>query len=122
MNILFIDDEPIRALTLINDGHNVYVAHGREQLEVLLNQKYDLICIDHDMPLMNGLDVVKELFPHFPYRRTVVHSTNASAAGKMVQSMKELGMEVTSIPYPTKDWKEKIIGWVNTVALNGKEK
>ena len=120
MRILFIDDEPIRALPLINDGHEVFIAHGQEQIEVMLTQKYDLICLDHDMPLMNGMDVVNNLFPNFPNRRTVVHSTNAPASGRMVNALKELGVEATYIPYPTKDWKQKVMDWVNTVALKGK--
>jgi CheY-like chemotaxis protein len=120
MKILFIDDEPIRALTLIKDGHQVFIAHGQDQIEIMLTQKYDLICLDHDMPLMNGMDVVTKILPNFPNCRTVVHSTNAPAATGMVTALKELGVEATYIPYPTKDWKEKVIGWVNTVALNGK--
>lgn len=64
MRILVIDDEPVRAQFLLFGGHthDVKVACGRSQvgfhLEMWRRWSPELICLDHDMPGFNGMEVV----------------------------------------------------------------
>lgn len=66
MRILVADDEQdtvemIRAC-LQRDGHAVDLAFDGEQaLEKMKKQEYDLVFIDHNMPVLTGLEVIKRM-------------------------------------------------------------
>ena len=70
MNILWIDDDPRRFAKLhpeVRVQCNVFFAHGFEQINHYLNHSgklFHLIICDHDMPLMDGMAVVKKFFEH----------------------------------------------------------
>jgi protein-histidine pros-kinase len=60
MRILFADDqEDIRTLTtyqLERSGHHVHaVANGREALNALLHEHFDVVLLDEEMPVMSGV-------------------------------------------------------------------
>jgi len=60
LRILFADDqEDIRTLTkyqLERSGHHVHaVANGREALNALLRERFDVVLLDEEMPVMGGL-------------------------------------------------------------------
>jgi CheY-like chemotaxis protein len=64
--ILIVDDEPqlILALShkLTHDGYQVSSAHnGRECLDTLAKQNFDLILLDLVMPIMDGFETLKRL-------------------------------------------------------------
>lgn len=95
MNILMIDDEPrrwllIRRVLEANDvdisNVNVYSAHGFEQVQYYLQDSridFDLILLDHDMPLMNGYDVAHQ----FLIQRdidVIIISNNEPASNRML--------------------------------------
>jgi CheY-like chemotaxis protein len=62
--ILWIDDDPERFNKLSDVSEAlVFFAHGREQIEHYLYKsgyKFDLVILDHDMPLMNGAEVCEQ--------------------------------------------------------------
>jgi DNA-binding NtrC family response regulator len=63
MRILIIDDDPVRAKPVMAAGHDVRIAHGFKQVKFWLQNPHwhpDMICLDNDMPLMSGLDVVQQ--------------------------------------------------------------
>ncbi|MDJ0753368.1 MAG: adenylate/guanylate cyclase domain-containing protein [Ardenticatenaceae bacterium] len=66
MSILIIDDSEVNSLVLATQlksfGYKVDVANrGREGLEKLYRQPFDLILLDLMMPEMSGFDVLEEL-------------------------------------------------------------
>lgn len=66
MNILVIDDEPelLEQLSnILKKGHYTVTtaADGREGLEKLWDDKYDLILLDIMLPHINGLELLKQI-------------------------------------------------------------
>ncbi len=66
MNILIIDDEPELleqlAKLLKKENYSTSTAHeGREGLDKLWNNSYDLVLLDIMLPYINGLDILKEI-------------------------------------------------------------
>ena len=69
MKILLVDDKQavLNSLTALleNAGHSVVTAsNGLDGFEKAQNQAFDLFVIDHLMPVMNGLVLVKNLRQH----------------------------------------------------------
>ena len=62
--ILWIDDDPHRFSKLADVTDTlVFFAHGFDQINHYLNKcgyKFDLIILDHDMPMMDGTSVCQE--------------------------------------------------------------
>ena len=92
--ILFIDDEPIRAMGLIRRGHDVFLACGFEQINAYLGERFrpgdgfDLVCLDHDMPSYDGMQVTLEFLIERGYP-VVVHSANETGARDMITLLEE---------------------------------
>lgn len=63
--LLADDDEEIRSLyvDLLSEEHEVVtVSDGREALvRLLAGERYDLVLTDHQMPAMNGPDLIKSI-------------------------------------------------------------
>ncbi len=65
MNVLFVDDDPILhgivKLWLTKNGHDMRGAdNGKEALACLEAHACDVLITDVNMPLMNGIELVKE--------------------------------------------------------------
>lgn len=72
MNILVVDDKQsvLNSLTILleSEGHNVTTANnGLDGFEKAQKSFYDLFIIDHLMPIMNGLQLSKNLNQHENY-------------------------------------------------------
>ncbi|MEN3001589.1 MAG: response regulator [Armatimonadota bacterium] len=74
MTILVVDDEPmvqfLLSSLLQDEGHTVRLAsNGREALQILGQERIDLLITDTHMPLMSGTDLVplvRQRYPHLP--------------------------------------------------------
>ena len=69
LNILLADDHRINTIfatrMLKKDGHNVTaVVNGREAVDHVVNQAPDLILMDVQMPVMDGLTAIREIREH----------------------------------------------------------
>ncbi|MFZ3578610.1 response regulator [Virgibacillus sp. DJP39] len=65
-HILVVDDQPgIRFLldeVFTNEGYQVSTANtGKEALDNIHTEKFDLVIMDYKLPIMDGLQVVKQL-------------------------------------------------------------
>jgi len=66
LRILFVEDDPINvklgSSLLMKLGHEVKsVGNGQECLESLKQEKYDLVLMDIQMPVMNGEEAIREI-------------------------------------------------------------
>lgn len=110
--ILLVEDNPINqkvALkTLEKMGHTVDLAnHGHEALDLLASRKYDLVLMDVQMPIMDGLSAtrawrIKEMENQLS--RTPIIALTAHALSKDQLACKEAGMD----DYLTKPIQYKI--------------
>lgn len=121
LNILFIDDEPIRAWPLVEAGHDVRIAHGFEQIDFYLRRcpgyKPDVICLDHDMPLMNGY-AVAEAFLWNQAVPIVIHSMNDRGADDIARLLSTFGRRHERSPiYGVRSdvWIKWLEDFVNTI-------
>ena len=76
MNILFVDDKPtlrqLYRLGLKRYGHHVATAGGgREAIQAVRGENFDMIIMDLDMPHMSGWEAVRKI-------RNLPHGKNAA--------------------------------------------
>jgi len=103
--VLWIDDEPYRyrkVREIIEESSlgvkiTLVFAHGREQVEHYLegcSTEGDLVILDHDMPLFNGMKVVEEflVFKNIP---VLLCSNNWAAREEQKKKLREFGVPAT---------------------------
>ncbi|WP_042143917.1 response regulator [Paucisalibacillus sp. EB02] len=93
--ILIVDDEiGIRLLLedlLGSEGFQVHTAqNGKEALEMVNKHKIDLMIIDYKLPIMDGIEVVKQLEKENKDINTIIMSG-------LAESFKDLTYELTSV-------------------------
>ncbi len=54
----------------------VVAANGQELLEKLKTTEVDVILLDNNMPVMNGMETLKVLKHDFPFVKTIIMSSN----------------------------------------------
>lgn len=69
LNILIVDDHPANRLLMCQQlgflGHHFQSAeNGAEALQVWLNNRFDLVVVDCNMPVMNGYDLSRSIRTH----------------------------------------------------------
>ena len=102
-NILVADDDPdIRDIlkdTLSSLGARVTVAcDGRECLNKIEAECPELILLDIEMPVKNGLDVLKEIGQR-RFDTTVIMITAYGSIARAVQAMKEGAFDFITKPF-----------------------
>lgn len=82
MHILLVDDEVHATAALkefLEDDYTITIRNnGQEALEFLKKEKVDLVITDHNMPLMTGMELIKEgkkLFPDCFFIMVTAHSS-----------------------------------------------
>jgi len=101
--ILVVDDERDLAEVLVEelegDGHQVEIAsNGADALQRLERQAFDLVVSDTKMPLMDGIDLYREIERRFPaLQRRIIFVT-----GDVLDPEKHRILESTGAPFLTK--------------------
>ena len=105
MKILVVDDESLIRTVIkeycTNNNYEIYEASsGKEALELLLNNKYDLMILDIMMPEMDGFTMLKEL-PKERQIPTIVLSARGEEYDKLA------GFDLGIDDYVTKPFSPK---------------
>jgi CheY-like chemotaxis protein len=97
--VLLVEDHPINqmlATTLLKKwGHTVVLArNGKEAVDLFPTQKWDLVLMDMQMPVMGGLDATRLIRANEPSnRRTPIIAMTANAMESDKQACLEAGMD-----------------------------
>jgi len=112
--ILIVDDEDSiqKLLTgvLEMDGHQVAVAgNGREALDRVMRESFDLIITDIKMPVMSGTDLYNQLREHgSPLARHLIFITGDTVAPETRRFLDTVDNAVLSKPFRLRDVRETV--------------
>lgn len=104
LNLLIVEDDPLfgRALQDALEGPERRVrlaASGAEALEAIVNEGFDLILQDVQLPDINGLDLLKELLNRQPHCGALV-MTGYGTIDTAVEAMKIGAFDFLTKPFP----------------------
>jgi len=110
--ILIVDDEKNIRTTLssylISLGYEQEIAvNGQEALDKLKDSKYDLILLDIKMPVMNGIQILKEM-RRLEDKTNVIMMTAYGTIENAVESMKLGAVDFISKPFTLENLKTMI--------------
>ena len=94
---LIIDDDrmsrTILRTILLDEGYDVVgeASNGRKGIELALEQKPDIVCLDNVMPEMSGLEVLREIRSQLP--QSLILMVSGSANRETVQSALQGGAD-----------------------------
>ena len=110
--ILIVDDEKNIRTTLsaylISLGYEQEIAvNGQEALDKLKDSKYDLVLLDIKMPVMNGIQILKEM-RKLEDKTNVIMITAYGTIENAVESMKLGAVDFISKPFTLENLKTMI--------------
>ena len=98
LNILVAEDNPhnqflIRKMLEANDHQVTCVDDGLKAVELAATMVFDVILMDLQMPVLDGLSAAREIRKlHAPYGEIPVYAVSANALGKHHEETKAAGM------------------------------
>lgn len=122
INVLIVDDHPIMASGIkdaISFDNEINVLsileNGQEALDFLEKVPVDIVLLDVDMPVMNGIECAKKVITNYPNTKVVMLSMHQEAS--IIKELVEIGVKgymMKTIP------KEELSLAVKTI-FKGKE-
>jgi two-component system response regulator NreC len=116
--VLLVDDHQIiidGMKSLLQNSDEIKVAgeanNGREALRVMEILEPDVVLMDIDMPVMNGIDTLKEIGKRFPGVKVIILSMHNEAG--MIKSLMNIGAQGYLLKSCTQD---ELIGAIRKVA------
>ena len=105
--ILVVDDNIITTQVikrnLERSGFHVFTAHNvKDAVDILSQQKIDLVITDYKMPRLSGLDLIRYVQDHFPDIRTIM-LTGYGSIPSAVAAIKEGADEYITKPFTDKE-------------------
>lgn len=105
--ILVVDDQPgIRLLlndVLTNEGYHVTaVTTGKEAMDLVQKQAFDIIILDYRLPIFNGVDVLQRMAENAIHIPTIMITGMKEAAQKEITKT-GLQAEVLGKPFNIAD-------------------
>jgi len=118
--ILFVDDEKkfVDAMSqlLRSKGYHVQAAYsGKLALEIFEPGEFDLVITDLSMPLMDGIELIREIRQQHPYQRIIV------ITGFPSQSTQEQAYKLGTLNYIAKPFKTQRLLELVEESLKGTE-
>ena len=100
-NILLVDDSSVVrkvirrtfALTTIEVGEMFDAGNGKEGIALLKEKWIDLVFLDINMPVMNGVEMVEAMRADETLKNTPVVIVSTEGASERVARLKELGVK-----------------------------
>lgn len=104
MNVLLVEDNPSNQLVMAGIlrtfGLNLSIAaHGGEALTAVMQQKFDLIFMDMQMPVMDGLEATQKILALPSCQNIPIVAMTANVCTDDIQTYKAAGMQ-DFIPKP----------------------
>ena len=97
-NILVVDDSALMRMVMcdiLKTDERFHVAdtakNGKEALDLLMKKKYDAVVLDVNMPIMGGLELLKQLHVQKIPARVMMASTDTRDGAKVTMDALELG-------------------------------
>jgi signal transduction histidine kinase/ActR/RegA family two-component response regulator len=117
LKILIAEDNEINQkllkINLNKMGYNPFiVSNGQEALDQLKIQEFDIIFMDVQMPVLDGVSATKEIVRMYGNTKPVIIAVTANAMGTDKQSYIEAGMDdYISKPFTTKEIESCLRNW-----------
>ncbi len=115
VKILVVDDQPmirniIKDLLMKMGYSNIKDAeNGMQAIEKLRVEKFDIVFLDWNMPVIQGIDVLKELRKMPVYKDTVVIMVTAeSEKDKVIEAIKQGATDYIVKPFKPATLKQKL--------------
>ena len=112
--ILIVDDDKVTAkiaqLNLSQKGYEVFVVHaGMDAISFLMKQEVDLILMDIEMPIVNGMKTLELIRKRPELEKIPVIFLTASASSELViEANKLAAVDYVVKPYAPQDLGERI--------------
>ncbi|QED37013.1 response regulator [Antarcticibacterium arcticum] len=116
MKILIVDDNKINVMIvrryLEKWGYNFQIAgNGKEALEMIQAEKFDIILMDLNMPVMDGLEATYEIrkLPGCEFKQLPIIGFTSSTEKILEEKMYDAGFtDILQKPFLPEDLHEKI--------------
>ncbi len=116
LNILIVDDIFINRILLVEIAENIGAEYseaknGKEAIELMKNNNFDVVLMDIEMPVMNGFETTRHIRKSFgkPKCDTPIIAITAHIVTKSDKEFKEHGFTtILAKPY-TVDKLEKVL-------------
>ena len=107
-NILIVDDANLirynGSSAVQEAGHKPFTAmNGQEGLDIINNNKIDLIFSDINMPVMNGFDMISKIKSNEEYKFIPIVMLTTESSPELKQKAKDLGVNAWIIKPFNKD-------------------
>jgi len=122
--ILIVDDEPINQQVLSNHlasgNYKVFQAlNGREALEIMQNETFDLVLLDIMMPKMSGYEVCQEIRKkHMPNELPVIMVTAKDQVSDLVQGLATGANDYLAKPFSKDEFLARVKTHLNLYKIN----
>jgi signal transduction histidine kinase/CheY-like chemotaxis protein len=117
LRILIAEDNEINQkllkINLNKMGYNpIIVSNGQEALDQIKIQDFDIVFMDVQMPILDGVSATKEIVRMYGSNKPVIVAVTANAMGTDKQSYIDAGMDdYISKPFTTKEIESCLRNW-----------
>jgi len=123
LNFLVVDDTPVMRQVAMNqlralDIENIeFASNGRDALQIMANQRIDIVLSDWDMPVMDGLTLLRTIRNDQKMARIPVILLTAEVERDRVAAAIKSGVSDLLVkPYTAKRMEDKIVGALRRTA------
>ena len=128
VNVLVVEDCSVMrymikrtlALCKIQLGSVLEASNGREGLELLKNNKVDLLILDMNMPVMDGMEMLQTIHAKNGIYNSPVLIVSTESNSKRVKSIASLGSGYVHKPFSPEALKEEILRVINEEKVMGR--